>query len=58
MIMGNFCRKCESISLECLEEARKSFGIDEDLILVIFPIFESKILPYVALHQNSYLWLD
>ncbi|OVA17746.1 Guanylyl cyclase [Macleaya cordata] len=26
-------RKCERISLECLEEARKSFGTDEDLLL-------------------------
>ncbi|XP_058109384.1 guanylyl cyclase 1 isoform X2 [Magnolia sinica] len=28
------CRKCERVSLECLEEARKSFGTDEDILLV------------------------
>ncbi|KAF8397407.1 hypothetical protein HHK36_016323 [Tetracentron sinense] len=29
-------RNCERVSLKCLQEARKSFGTDEDLLLVIY----------------------
>ncbi|KDO69235.1 hypothetical protein CISIN_1g0243821mg, partial [Citrus sinensis] len=28
------CRKREKVTLKCLEEARKSFGTDEDLLLI------------------------
>ncbi|XP_077214855.1 guanylyl cyclase 1 [Tasmannia lanceolata] len=28
------CRKYERVSLECLEDARKSFGTDEDILLI------------------------
>ena len=32
----NMCRKHDRVSSKSLEEARKSFGTDEDLLLVIY----------------------
>lgn len=32
--LGNSCRKCQRVSSNLLDEARKSFGTDEDLLLI------------------------
>lgn len=49
MTIGILCREHERVSSKCLEEARKCFGTDEDLLLVInFVISQSlfyQVLP-------------
>ena len=51
--LDKFCRKNEKVTSKCLEEARKCFGTDEDLLLVIQPSLN--LLLHIFLEWNDNL---
>lgn len=59
MNLKNLSRKHEKVTSKCLEEARKSFGTDEDLLLVsVFAILllHSALRPSTLVLCYNLLW--